>query len=137
MTILAPFRRLVEYYNDPEYFSQILKIALPITLQNFVFSALNMASVIIIGQKGEVAVAAVGLAGQVFFLLNLVLFGLGSGTGIFTAQLWGKRDIVNIRKVLGLSLRLSLGAALIFFIFAQFFPCLNSFLFLSRMFKIC
>ncbi len=120
--ITAPFRRLIAYYNDPEYFSQILKIALPITLQNFVFSALNMASVVMIGQKGEVAVAAVGLAGQVFFLLNLVLFGLGSGTAIFTAQLWGKGDVENIRKVLGLSLRLSLGAALFFFVLAQFFP---------------
>lgn len=120
--ILAPLRRLADYYNDAEYFSQILKIALPITLQNFVFSSLNMASVIMIGQKGEVAVAAVGLAGQIFFLLNLVLFGLGSGTGIFTAQLWGKGDVENIRKVLGLSLRLSLGAALIFFVLAQFFP---------------
>lgn len=114
--------RIVQFYSDPEYFSQILKIALPITLQNFVFSALNMASVVMIGQKGEVAVAAVGLAGQVFFLLNLVLFGLGSGTAIFTAQLWGKRDVENIRKVLGLSLRLSLGAALFFFLLAQFFP---------------
>ncbi len=116
------FKRVVAFYNDPEYFSQILRIGLPITLQNFVFSALNMASVVMIGQKGEVAVAAVGLAGQVFFLLNLVLFGLGSGTAIFTAQLWGKRDVDNIRKVLSLSLRLSLGAAAIFFILAQFFP---------------
>jgi putative MATE family efflux protein len=115
-------KRVTQYYNDPDYFSQILTIALPITLQNFVFSALNMASVVMIGQKGEVAVAAVGLAGQVFFLLNLVLFGLGSGTAIFTAQLWGKGDVENIRKVLGLSLRLSLGAALFFFLLAQFFP---------------
>lgn len=117
---LSPLKRVVEYYNEPEYFSQILKIALPITLQNFVFSALNMASVIMIGQKGDVAVAAVGLAGQIFFLLNLVLFGLGSGTGIFTAQLWGKGDVANIRKVLGLSLRLALGASLVFFGLSQF-----------------
>jgi putative MATE family efflux protein len=117
-----PFRIILDYYNDPDYFSQIFKIAIPITLQNFVFSSLNMASIVMIGQKGEVAVAAVGLAGQIFFLLNLVLFGLGSGTGIFTAQLWGKGDLANIRKVLGLSLQLSLGAAFLFFILAQFFP---------------
>jgi len=120
--ITALFRRVVDYYNDPEYFSQILKIALPIALQNFVFSSLNMASVVMIGQKGDVAVAAVGLAGQIFFLLNLVLFGLGSGTAIFTAQLWGKGDVKNIRKVLGLSLRMSLGMALVFFLLSQFIP---------------
>jgi putative MATE family efflux protein len=120
-SLTMPFRRLFEYYRDPEYFSSIFRIALPIALQNFVFSALNMASVIMIGQKGDVAVAAVGLAGQIFFLLNLVLFGLGSGTGIFTAQLWGNRDFPNIKKVLGLSLRLSLCAAMIFFVLAQLF----------------
>ena len=118
---VAPIKQIVGYYNDREYFSQILKIALPITFQNFIFSALNMASVIMIGQKGDVAVAAVGLAGQIFFLLNLVLFGLGSGTGIFTAQLWGKKDVINIRKVLGLSLRLSICAAMVFFLLSQFF----------------
>jgi len=122
LSISSSIKTAIAFYNEPEYFSLMLKIALPITLQNFVFSALNMASVIMIGQKGDVAVAAVGLAGQIFFLFNLVLFGLGSGTGIFTAQLWGKRDVVNIRKVLGLSLRLSLGTALIFFIVSQFFP---------------
>ena len=121
ISLTVPFKRVFDYYNDTEYFSQILRIALPITLQNFVFSALSMASLVIIGQEGDVAVAAVGLAGQVFFLLNLVLVGLGSGTGIFTAQLWGKRDLANIRKVLGLSLRLFLGAALIFFLISQFF----------------
>jgi putative MATE family efflux protein len=120
--ISTPFRRVLNYYNDPEYFSQILKIALPITLQNFVFSSLNMASVVMIGQKGDVAVAAVGLAGQIFFLLNLVLFGLGSGTAIFTAQLWGKGDVKNIRKVLRLSLRMSLAMALVFFLLSQLIP---------------
>ena len=68
--LTAPIARIYAFYNDSEYFRQILKIALPITLQNFVFSALNMASLVIIGQKGDVAVAAVGLAGQVFFLFN-------------------------------------------------------------------
>ena len=114
-------RKIRVYYSDPEYFSQVLRISLPITLQNFVFSAANMASVIMIGQEGDTAVAAVGLASQIFFLFNLILFGLGSGTGIFTAQLWGKHDISNIRKVLGLSLRLSLGLAVIFFLLVQFF----------------
>ena len=114
--------RIVNFYRDPEYFSQILKIALPIAIQQLVTSSLNMASVVIIGQKGEVAVAAVGLANQIFFLLNLVLFGIGSGMAMFTAQLWGKRDVPNIRKVLGLSLKLQLGAAVLFFGLAQAIP---------------
>lgn len=75
-----------------------------------------------IGQLGEAPVAAVGLANQVFFLLQLVLFGINSGSAMFTAQLWGKQDIPNIRKVLSLALLMGLAAASFFLAFAWFAP---------------
>ena len=118
----SPIRRVLDFYNDREYFQQLFRLVLPIAAQNFITSSLNMVGTMMIGQKGETAVAAVGLAGQVFFLLNLVLFGLGSGSAMFTAQLWGKRDVPNIRRVLGFCLSLSLAGAGIFFVLAAFFP---------------
>jgi putative MATE family efflux protein len=81
-----------------------------------------MVGSLMIGQKGDVAVAAVGLAGQVFFLLNLLLFGIGSGAAMFTAQLWGKRNIPEIRRVLGLALILGIASAGLFFILSRYFP---------------
>lgn len=42
-------------------------------------------------------IAAVGLGNQIFFLLNMVLFGISSGAAIFVAQHWGKKDIPGIR----------------------------------------
>ena len=98
------------------------KIAIPIIIQQLTFAGLNMLGVIFVGQKGEVSVAAVGLAGQLAFLLNLVHFGIISGAAMFTAQFWGKRDIPNLRRVLGLCLALALAASLIFFTLAQLFP---------------
>ncbi len=56
-----------------------------------------------VGQLGEKSVAAVGLATQVFFIFSFLLFGISSGAGIFTAQLWGKKDQASIRKVLALA----------------------------------
>jgi putative MATE family efflux protein len=100
----------------------VIKIALPIAAQNLLMSSLNMVGVMMIGQLGEASVAAVGLAGQVFFLLNLVLFGVVSGAAIFTAQLWGKGDVPNIRRVLGLAVKIGLAAALVFWVLALFFP---------------
>ena len=110
------------FFTDREYFRQILRFALPIALQNLVTGSLNMGGVVMIGQLGEVPVAAVGLANQMFFLLQLVLFGIPSGAAIFTAQLWGKQDLPNIRKVLSLGLLLAGGASLIFFPLAVFKP---------------
>ena len=116
------FQRIRDYSNDREYFSQMFNLALPIIAQQLMFSLLNMVGVVFVGQKGETAVAAVGLAGQVSFLLNLVNFGIVSGSAMFTAQFWGKRDISNLRRVLGMSLVLAITAALIFLSIAQFAP---------------
>jgi putative MATE family efflux protein len=116
------FRKVVEFYRDPEYFSNVRRIALPIIIQQLMFSGLNLLSVIFVGQKGDASVAAVGLAGQIAFLLNLVHFGIISGAAMFTAQFWGRQDIPNLRRVLGLCLMLAISASLIFFTLAQFLP---------------
>jgi putative MATE family efflux protein len=41
---------------------------------------------------------------------------------MFTAQFWGKQDIPNLRRVLGLCLMLAISASLVFFTLAQLFP---------------
>lgn len=112
----------VEFFRDREYYQQLVRFALPIALQNLIMSSLNLVSVVMIGQMGETSVAAVGLANQMFFLLQLVLFGVNSGSSMFTAQLWGKQDLPNIRRVLSLGMLLGLSAALIFWGLAQFAP---------------
>lgn len=117
--IAHPF---ITFFADREYFRQLFRFALPIALQNLVTSSLNMVGVVMIGQLGETPVAAVGLANQIFFLLQLVIFGITSGAAIFTAQLWGKQDLANIRKVLSLGLLLSGSASLLFMLLALLKP---------------
>lgn len=119
MSILYKVR---EYYNDPDYFPNIRKIAVPIIIQQFTFAGLNMLGVILVGQKGETSVAAVGLAGQLTFLLNLVHFGIISGAAMFTAQFWGRNDVPNLRRVLGLCLMFAISTSFIFFALAQLMP---------------
>lgn len=119
---MSLLNRVRDYYRDPQYFPEVRRIAVPIIIQQAVFALLNMLAVVFVGQKGDAAVAAVGLAGQVAFLLNLVHFGIISGAAMFTAQFWGRRDVPNLRRVLGLCLILSVSTSLIFFALAQFFP---------------
>jgi putative MATE family efflux protein len=116
------FETVVDFFRDREYYRQLIRLAVPIALQNLITSSLNMVGLILIGQLGENSVAAVGLGNQIWFLLNLVVFGIVSGAAMFVAQLWGKRDIPNIRKVLGLTIKLGLIPALFFWIIAVFFP---------------
>jgi putative MATE family efflux protein len=122
LPLTSPIKRLIAYYHDGEYFRLLARFALPIALQYLLSSSLNMAAVMMIGQLGETAVAAVGLANQIWFLMNLVVFGVVSGAAMFVAQLWGKKDIPGIRRVLGLTVKLGLGAALLFWFLATFYP---------------
>lgn len=111
-----------EFFDDKNFFATLGKLWFPIALQQLIFSLLGFATVTMIGQLGETAVAAVGLANQILFLFQLVLFGVGSGSAIFVAQFWGKRDIKNIRRVLGVCLGLSLLGAGIFSFIAFVIP---------------
>jgi putative MATE family efflux protein len=118
----AVLTRLITHYSDRAYYADIWRIGFPIFLQQLAFAGLNMLGVLFVGQKGEAAVAAVGLAGQVAFLLNLVHFGVISGAAMFTAQFWGKGDLANLRRVLGLCLLLAVSVSLIFMALSLLFP---------------
>jgi putative MATE family efflux protein len=97
--------------DNPGFTSELLRIGAPIALQQFVLAALNAVDILMVGQLGETAVAAVSLANQFFFLLNVLLFGIASGATVFGAQFWGARDLENLRRVLGIALLLAVGAA--------------------------
>lgn len=120
--IRSRVRSVIEYYRDPEYFRLLFKIGIPIALNQLFFSGLNMAGNVMVGQRGDVAMAAVGLAGQIYFLLTLFLFGVASGSAMVTAQLWGKKDIPGIRKVLALCLWMSIAISGMFVFASETIP---------------
>ncbi len=101
-------------WRDREFFKAMLAIALPIALQNLISSSLNMVDTVMIGRLGEIEIAAVGLANQYFFLMVLVLFGVNSGAAIFTSQYWGKNDLPNIKRVMGIMLLIGGGVSILF-----------------------
>ncbi len=109
-------------FNDKKFYRSLLRIALPITVQQFITSGIGTLDVLMVGQLGETSIAALGLANQVYFLVQLLLFGISSGSAIFTAQYWGARDVVNIRRVLGICLSITIPSAMLFTIAAVFFP---------------
>ena len=112
----------LSFLRDRTFLRELLTIAIPISFQQLINASLNMIDVIMVGQLGETAIAALGLSNQVFFVLILILFGATSGMAIFTAQFWGKQEIEPIRKVLGMSLITAVGIALIFTLAATLMP---------------
>lgn len=91
-------------FDDKEFYKKMLMLSLPVVIQNFISSFINMIDTVMVGKLGEAEIAAVGIANQYFFFFNMVLIGVCAGCGVFIAQYWGKRDVNNIKRILGIGL---------------------------------
>jgi putative MATE family efflux protein len=108
--------------QDKSFLKKTFAITIPIALQNILNSMLNLVDTLMIGQLGESSVAAVGLANKVFFVFTLLMFGICSGSGILASQYYGKRELLNIHRVLRMSLLIGVGGSFLFLIPGIFFP---------------
>lgn len=104
------------------FYSSLFTIAIPISLQALLQNFVNMLDTVMIGRLGSVEIAAVGLGNQIFFILNMILFGITSGGGVFIAQFWGKKDLSGIRKSLGLMTLIAAFVALVFTVLGLLIP---------------
>jgi putative MATE family efflux protein len=109
-------------FADKEFYNKMLIIALPVMMQNFILSFINMIDTIMVGKLGETEIAAVGIANQYFFFFNMFLIGLSAGCGIFIAQFWGKKDLENIKRILGIGLGSAVMVSLVFIVLGLFNP---------------
>lgn len=103
-TVKTAYFTIRNIFKDTFFFKNLIKIALPIVIQNLIASSINMIDTLMIGKVGETEIAAVGIANQFFFLFNMFIVGIFNGCSIFISQFWGKKDTKNIRKVLGFGL---------------------------------
>ncbi|MBQ7158524.1 MAG: MATE family efflux transporter [Treponema sp.] len=104
------------------FYKTLFLIAVPMILQNLMQTFINMLDTVMVGRLGSVQIAAVGLGNQIFFLLNMVVFGISSGGSIFIAQFWGQKNINGIRRTTGAILAAALVVAAVFCAGGVFFP---------------
>lgn len=107
---------------DKKFLKTLWVLALPIAIQNFIMSSLNLVDNLMIGSLGEGSIAAVGLANQYFFIFMLCLSGVNAGASVFMSQYWGKKEEKKIKSVLGLDLTIGFVTSVIFALGAFLFP---------------
>ena len=83
--------------GDKEYIRKLLKIAIPMMIQNGISNFVNLLDNLMIGRVGTNALSGVAIANQLIFVFYLVIFGATAGVGIFTAQYKGSGDDDGIR----------------------------------------
>lgn len=111
-----------DFFKDKTFFKNLFILIIPIIFQELLNSSVNLVDNFMVGQLKEVAITSVGICNQIFFVFNLVLFGINSGSAVFIGQYFGKGDFKGIYKVMGLGIILSLLNSLLFFIAITFLP---------------
>jgi len=111
---------LKKYLGGKRFWKQTLTLALPIALQNLLTSSFVLVDTLMVGQLGDVALSAVGMAGQWSWLLNMLIIGLCSGSAVFVSQYWGIRDTKGIHRITGLAVTFGL-IFTAFFLFSGLF----------------
>ncbi len=99
---------------ERDFTRTVVRLAWPIMVQSLVSALMYILDNAMIGQLGQAELAGVSQANKVSFLVTIILFGLVSGSSIFSAQFWGKRDLKGIRQIMALSLMVAVPVALLF-----------------------
>lgn len=97
-----------------EFYRSFLTIGIPLMIQQLISSSLNFIDNLMIGRLGTEFIAAVRFANSVYRILDLFLFGLCSGMGVFIAQYFGKKNFEMIRRILGKLVLAGITLSLIF-----------------------
>ena len=104
------------------HYGHIMKLTLPIIVQNLLSTAVSSADVVMLNYVGQAHISAVSLAAQYANVLFMILYGLGTGVTMLSAQYYGKKDMRAIHLVQGIALRFSLVCSGVFAAGALFIP---------------
>jgi putative MATE family efflux protein len=100
--------------DEKAIYGRIMKLTGPIILQNLLSAFVTSADVVMLNFVGQEHISAVSLATQYATVLFMVLYGLGTGVTMLSAQYFGKGDMRAIDAVEGIALRFSIGVTLLF-----------------------
>lgn len=104
----------IALFRDKEFFRKVLRIAVPVALQNLLGTTASMVDTVMLGTQGQLSVAAVGICAQFSSLMFCMYFGFLSGGTIFFSQYWGAKDEEGICRAYGVVLTCMMAIGLLF-----------------------
>ena len=99
--------------RDKGFYRYLAALTGPIALQNLITFSLGLIDTFMVSKLGNNEMAAVTAANVPVFLLISIVFGVQSGVGILISQYWGKKDLTNISRAIGVAAGLGVTLALL------------------------
>ena len=108
--------------RGPDFYHYLWRLSLPMILQNLITFSLGLIDTFMVSQLGNTAMAAVTTANVPVFLMLSIVFGIQSGLGILISQYWGKKDLENISRAIGVASAIGTGLILVLAVLFALFP---------------
>lgn len=118
---MAEIKRSTKY-EKREFYKELFSLAIPIGLQNLLVALIGASDALMLGRLTQNAVAAVSLANQIVFIMNLFIGAVVGGGGALIAQYWGKGDRAMVKNLFCMVLKWSFAISFVFFALAIFVP---------------
>lgn len=96
------------FTKDKSFYKNLILLALPIALQNFITFSIGLADSIMVGTLGDAAVSGLYMGNQIQTLLQVFSGGIEGAILVLAAQYWGKRDTDSIKRICAIGVRLAI-----------------------------
>ena len=109
-------------HQSKGFYRRLFLLALPITIQNLITTSLGFLDTFMVGLLGSNEMSAVTVANVPIFIIQLVVFGLQSGSSVLISQYWGHGDRENINRVMGIGFFIAGSVSTVLSLIMAFFP---------------
>jgi putative MATE family efflux protein len=94
-----PPTSFVNRHCDGNKYRKIFRVAIPVSVETVCQASFSFIDQVIVGILGTVAIAAVGLSNNISFILTLLYAAVGTGSGAFIAQAYGRGNMDEVSKI--------------------------------------
>ncbi len=108
--------------DNKVFYKNLMKIALPITLQSLMLALVAAADALMLGRVAQEQMTAVSLATQIQFVQNMFISSATAAGAILGAQYWGKGDKKTLENIFNLMLWFCGIACIMFFAACELCP---------------
>ncbi len=110
------------FQREPGFYRNLMALAVPMLIQNLITNSLGLVDTFMVGTMGEGPLAGVTLANIPIFVIQLVMFGIQSGSAVLISQYYGKGDLESITRVMGIGMYVAGGISLAFALVMSLLP---------------
>lgn len=108
--------------RQEHFFHTVCRLAIPVAMQSMLQASFGVIDQIMIGQLGNVEVAAIGLAGRFMGIFTVMVSAVSAVAGIMISQYMGQANQGEVRRSLAVNMLAAVMLAVFFTVMCIAFP---------------